>query len=34
MIEIDGKQFTLHWDMDLNALATLSFDGRVDWLEQ
>lgn len=34
MVEIEGQQFTLLWDIDRNALAALSFDGRADWLQQ
>ena len=32
MLEIEGKPFTLFWDMDRGALASLSFDGRTKWL--
>jgi hypothetical protein len=32
MIDIEGKQFALFWDMDRALLPSLSFDGRVSWL--
>jgi hypothetical protein len=32
MLEIEGTQFRLFWDMDRPKLATLSFVGRAEWL--
>ena len=33
MAEIEGKQFTLFWDMDRSELPSLSFQGRAEWLQ-
>jgi len=34
MVDIEGKQFALFWDIDRAKLPSLTFEGRASWLRQ